>query len=290
MGDIMSAHWFTGIIASMLLAVSASAVASNSVTDPVTQFYAKRSGVSLRAVVYRPEGWKPRELRPAVVIFHGLGWTKGQPEWGETYARHYASKGLVSICAQYRLAQGSITPVHSIDDARDAIRWVRANHAALGIDPNRIAVHGLSTGGHLALAAAMFQGNSSVSPIPNALILYSPAVDLAGNQTFQQLLGEKTPASSVSPMANVTKGLPPTIILQGDVDTVTPFAGAKLFCDKMAAAGNRCELNRYMYVGHLFTPKGTPDTGAPKPDPRVEAAALVKADAFLASLGYIKGS
>jgi acetyl esterase/lipase len=227
-------------------------------------------------------------LRPAVVVFHGLGWTKGQPEWGEAYAKHYAAKGLVSICAQYRLAEGSITPVHSIDDARDAIRWVRANHAALGIDPKRIAVHGLSTGGHLALAAAMFQGNSSVSPIPNALILYSPAVDLAGNQTFQQLLGDKTLASSVSPMASVAKGLPPTIILQGDVDTVTPFAGAKLFCEKMTAAGNRCELNRYMYVGHLFTPKGTPDDKTPKPDPKVEAAALVKADAFLTSLGYIK--
>ncbi len=283
----MNAHWFSRIIAGILLAASANVFASQSVTDPVTQFYAKRSGVSLRAVVYRPEGWKPRDQRPAVVIFHGLGWTKGQPEWGERYAKHYASKGMVSICAQYRLAKGSITPVHSIDDARDAIRWVRANHAALGVDPKRIVAHGLSTGGHVALEAAMFQGNSSVNPIPNALVLYSPPVDLAGHETFQALLGEKTPASSVSPMAKVTKGLPPTLILQGDSDTVAPFAGAKLFCEKMTEAGNRCELNRYMYVGHLFTPKGTPDDGMPKPDPRVEAAALVKVDAFLASLGYI---
>ena len=283
----MNAHWFSGIIASILLATSVNVFASQSVTDPVTQFYAKRSGVSLRAIVYRPEGWKPRDQRPAVVIFHGLGWTKGQPEWGERYAKHYASKGMVSICAQYRLAKGSITPVHSIDDARDAIRWVRANHAALGIDPKRVVVHGLSSGGHVALEAAMFQGNSSVNPIPNALILYSPAVDLAGHETFQQLLGEKTPAISVSPMAKVKEGLPPTLILQGDSDTVTPFAGAKLFCEKMTGAGNRCELNRYMYVGHLFTPKGTPDDGTPKPDQRVEAAALVKVDAFLASLGYI---
>jgi acetyl esterase/lipase len=285
----MKTHWSIGTIAIALLALSSTAFASGAVTDPITQFYAKRSGVSLRAVVYRPEGWKPREQRPAVVIFHGLGWTKGQPEWSEKYARHYQSKGLVSISAQYRVAEGpTITPVHSIDDARDAIRWVRANSVALGINPQKVAVHGLSTGGHLALAAAMFQGNSSVSPIPNALILYSPAVDIGTNPTFQQLLGEKTPATSVSPMANVRSGLPPTIILQGDSDTVTPFAGAKTFCEKMTAAGNRCELNRYMYVGHLFTPKGTPDDQTPKPDARVEAAALVKADAFLASLGYIK--
>ncbi len=282
----MNRHWFTGVLAGLLLAVSGSALASGSITDPITQFYAKRSGVSLRAVVYRPEGWKPRELRPAVIVFNGLGWTQGQPEWGERYARHYASKGLVSICAQYRVAKGSVTPIHSIDDARDAVRWVRANHAALGIDPKRIAVHGLSTGGHLALGTAMFQGNSSVSPVPNALILYSPVVDVSRNLAFQELIGD-TPAVTVSPVANVTKGLPPTIVLQGDVDTVTPFAGAKLFCDKMTEAGNRCELNRYMYVGHLFTPKGTADDQTPKPDARVEAAALVKVDEFLASLGYM---
>jgi acetyl esterase len=282
----MNRHWFTGVLAGLLLAASSQALASGSITDPVTQFYAKRSGDSLRAVVYRPAGWKPREARPAVIIFHGIGWTQGQPEWGESYAKHYASKGIVAICAQYRLAKGSITPIHSIDDARDAVRWVRANYAALGIDPKRIAVHGLSTGGHLALGTAMFQGNSSVSPVPNALILYSPVVDTTRNLAFQELIGD-APAASVSPMANITKGLPPTIVLQGDVDTVTPFAGAKLFCEKMTEAGNRCELNRYMYVGHLFTPKGTPDDQTPKPDERVEAAALVKVDEFLASLGYI---
>ncbi|NLG78205.1 MAG: hypothetical protein GX535_18365, partial [Xanthomonadaceae bacterium] len=65
----MNAHWFSRIIAGILLAASANVFASQSVTDPVTQFYAKRSGVSLRAVVYRPEGWKPRDQRPAVVIF-----------------------------------------------------------------------------------------------------------------------------------------------------------------------------------------------------------------------------
>lgn len=283
----MKTHWLTGIVACLLMAAPASALASKAITDPVTQFYAKRSGTSLRAVVYRPEGWRPRERRPAVIVLHGLGWTKGQPEWGESYARHYASKGMVSICVQYRLAKGAITPMHSIDDARDAIRWVRTNAAALGVDPQRVVVHGLSSGAHLALLTAMFYGNTPVSPVPNALILYSPPIDLAGNETLQALLGD-TPAEHVSPLAAVRSGLPPVLILHGDVDTVAPFGKAKLFCDEMTAAGNRCELKRYMYVGHLFTPKGTLDNETPKPDPKVEAAALVKADAFLASLGYIR--
>lgn len=285
----MNRYWSMGIAAAFALLMGvAHAAPSKSVTEPLTQFYAQRNGVSLRTIIYRPEGWRPRDQRPAVVIFNGLGWTQGQPEWSERYARHYAANGLVAICAQYRLAQGKTTPAESIDDARDVIRWVRANAAALGVDPQRIVAHGLSTGGHLALQAAMFTGNTPVSPVPNALVLYSPFVDVADNQTLRRLLGEQRSAASLSPMASIRGGLPPTIILQGDVDTVTPFAKAKQFCDKMVEAGNRCELNRYLYVGHLFTPKGTPDDGTPKPDPRVEDAALVKVDAFLRSLGYIR--
>ncbi len=287
----MKIQWFIGSVAALLLASmpSIAAPAKADITQPITQFFAKRSGVSLRAVVYRPEGWRPRELRPAVVIFHGLGWKEGQPEWGESYAKHYAKLGMVGICAQYRVANDKLTPLDSMADARDAIRWVRVNAQALGIDPSRIAAHGLSTGAHLALSAATTPERASVSASPNALILYSPPVDLENDAKLQAMLGTKATAASISPIANVTKGLPPMIILQGDVDTVTPHASAKAFCDKMVQVGNRCELNTYMYMGHLFTPKGTPDDKKPQPNPKVEAAALEKVDAFLVSLGYVKG-
>src|SRR5688572_2074041 len=102
----MKTQQIIGVIAAVLLAASPAIAAPNKadITQPITQFFAKRSGVSLRAIVYRPEGWKPRETRPAIVIFHGLGWTSGQPEWSEATAKHYASKGMVAVCAQYRVA------------------------------------------------------------------------------------------------------------------------------------------------------------------------------------------
>ena len=285
----MKTQWSLSLVAAVLLATSAAVAAPNraDITQPITQHFAKRSGVALRAVVYRPQGWKPRELRPAIVIFNGLGWTSGQPEWGESYAKHYASKGMVAICPQYRVADDKITLLDSMADARDAIRWVRVNAAALGIDPSRIAAHGLSSGAHLALSAATTEERVRVSAAPSALILYSPPVDLETNKKVQALLGTKATAASISPINAVREGLPPTIIMQGDVDTVTPHASAKSFCDKMVQAGNRCELNTYMYMGHLFTPKGTADDKTPQPNPKVEAAALAKADAFLTSLGYM---
>jgi acetyl esterase/lipase len=87
---------------------------------------------------------------------------------------------------------------------------------------------------------------------------------------------------------HVRKGLPPTIILQGSTDSVTPLPGVKRFCDRMIAAGNVCELHVYEGFGHLFTPAGMSDSGQPKPDPATRADALAKAERFLKSLGYLK--
>jgi hypothetical protein len=56
----------------------------------------------------------------------------------------------------------------------------------------------------------------------------------------------------------------------------------------MLAAGNRCDLQVYPDIGHLFTPKGIPDDGWPQPDPAVRDDAYRKADDFLRSLGFMK--
>jgi len=268
-----------------LLASSAHAA---DVLPPATQVFAWRNTVELKTSVYRPGDWRQRDRRPAIILFSGRGWTTGQTDCDVAQAEHFASKGMVSVCASYRAATpGKATPLDSMADTRDAIRWVRANSLPLGVDPNRIAVQGSSSAGHLVASAAIFETKGTISPVPNALVLYSPALDLDNNTLLQQLLGAKGTAANISPASHVTAGLPPTIILQGDVDTVTPAAGAKKFCDKMQQAGNRCELNTYMYMGHLFTPKGKRDDQAPQTDPKVAAAALAKVDAFLVSLGYI---
>jgi acetyl esterase/lipase len=199
---------------------------------------------------------------------------------------------MVAIAAQYRLSnQTTITPLEAMDDARAVIRWMRANAASLRIDSNRIAAFGWSAGGHLAASAAIFEDSSSqkeVSAVPNALILVSPAVDLEKDGWVKRLLGSRADISSISPVSHVRNGMPPTIILQGDVDTVTPLAGARLFHDRMRVAGNRCELHVFRGYGHLFTPSGIRDDEWPQPDPRIQDEAYKKVDEFLASHGFLK--
>jgi acetyl esterase/lipase len=176
-------------------------------------------------------------------------------------------------------------------DARAVIRWVRSHADSLGIDPKRVAAYGWSAGGHLAASAAIFDPDASrdsVSARPDALVLVSPAVSLAGDGWVQRLLMGRGSARDVSPDQHVRKGLPPTLVLQGNVDTVTPMTGAKQFCERMRAAGNVCELHIYEGFGHLFTPAGIPDDGMPQPDPAVSADASARADRFLESLGFLK--
>jgi acetyl esterase/lipase len=287
--------WVPPIVLIALLGCARVAAAQNpaAATEPAVHVFASPGGTDLNAYVFTPAGHAPDTKRAGIVIFHGGGWSAGEPSWAFARARHFAERGLVAVAAQYRLSdEKTITPLDAMADARAVIRWMRTQSATLGLDPSRIVADGWSAGAHLAASAAIFDDQPAdatrPSAAPNVLVLVSPAVALESDGWAKRLLGPKTNIKDVSPDAHVRKGLPPTIILQGSTDSVTPLAGVKRFCDRMIAAGNRCELHVYERFGHLFTPAGISDTGQPKPDPATRADALAKAERFLQSLGYLK--
>lgn len=248
--------------------------------------YSKYGDNKLKAYVFSPEKKEIKESCSAIVIFHGGGWTIGEPAWAFNRAQHFKELGMVAIAAQYRLSnQKDITPLEAMSDAREVIKWMRKNKDLLHIDPDKIVAYGWSAGAHLAASAAIF--NDSLST-PNALVLVSPAVSLQKDDWFKKILLNRVGIDSVSPDKNVREKLPPTIILQGRDDTVTPLAGVQNFAERMIAAGNHCELIIYDGVGHLFTPSSEPDDGWPNPDPEIQAEAFAKADEFLRKFGYIK--
>jgi acetyl esterase len=192
------------------------------------------------------------------------------------------------VAAQYRLSNGrDVTPVDAMADARAIIRWMRAESRSLGIDPSRIAAYGWSAGAHLAASAALFEdAGATVSSRPDALALSSPAVSLDADSWFQKLLGDRGKVADFSPDQHVRPGMPPTVIVQGDVDTVTPLDGVRRFCDRMTVAGNTCELHVFTGFGHLFTPAGTRDDRQPAPDRAVAAEAMARVDGFLKAHGF----
>jgi|GEM_PF-351362 len=262
------------------------------VGDHVVYIYAIAGGKPLKAYVFQPKSGQNTHRHPAIALFHGGGWAIGDPEWAFGLARHFASLGMVSVAIQYRLSdQLSITPLEAMADARAAIRWIRGNAIRFGIDPAQIAAYGWSAGAHLAASAAVFDDttpSTTISCVPNALVLKSPAVFLEADMWAQQLLVARADISSISPATHIRKNLPPTLLLEGRHDTVTPINGVCLFCDRMRNAGNRCDLKIFERVGHLFTPDSLRDDEWPKPDPNVEAQALTATDEFLTSLGFLR--
>lgn len=192
----------------LLLLAATATLACAQITGPDVKVYKTVGTTNLTAHIFRPAA-SAATARPAIVLFHGGGWVAGSPDWVYDAAKRYAGYGAIAVAAEYRLAdEKTITPLDAIGDARDIIRWMRRNAAALGIQPDRIAAHGVSSGGHLAASLATFDDHVSDQPsaIPNAMVLISPALSLAHDGWFQKILLGRATAADVSPDEHVRQG------------------------------------------------------------------------------------
>jgi carboxylesterase type B len=130
-----------GLLTSQAVAVGAPPVGESHV-------YKKVDDRELKLYVTKPTDWKQTDSRPAIVFFHGGGWTGGAPGQFTEHSKYLVTRGMVCVQVQYRLLdkKGSEPPTTCCRDAKSAMRWVRSRAAELGIDPDRIASGGGSAG------------------------------------------------------------------------------------------------------------------------------------------------
>ena len=268
---------------------SANAQAKARSVGPDIRVYKTVGATKLTAHVFRTSQTNSGSRIPAILLFHGGGWVAGSPEWVYEAAQRYAKYGAVAIAVEYRLCdQKTVTPIDSLADARDVLRWTRSNAADLGIDPDRIAAYGVSAGGQLAAAlATIIDPQNPDTPIPAALVMISPAVSVAHDGWFQRILLDKAPATDLSPDDHITKRLPPTLIFHGVSDTLVPISGVRRFCERAKQQDSDCEIAEYLNVGHLFTRKLDSQEDNFDPDPNDVADARAKGEAFLAKHGFL---
>jgi acetyl esterase/lipase len=251
----------------------------------------------LALYVFNPEGHKASDTRPAIVFFFGGGWTSGSPAQFEQQCRYLASRGMVAITADYRVAsRHQVKAAQCVADAKSAIRYVRAHAKKLGVDPKRIAAGGGSAGGHIAGCTGTLPGldeageDKTISSVPDAMVLFNPALTLApvdgndfggfGTRVGVERMGAE--ATAISPTHNVKAGAPPTIVFHGKSDTTVPFATVEVFAAAMKKAGNRCEVSGFEGQQHGFFNYGRGDNA-------MFLETLKQADKFLASLGWLSG-
>lgn len=193
---------------------------------------------------------KNKKALPAIVYFTGGGWVNGTVEGQIPNAAWFRDKGIIGIDADYRVkSRHGTTPLECIRDAKSAIRFIRAHARELGIDPRRIIAAGGSAGGHIAACTAIEGGDETdedlnISSKPNALVLHNPVLGEGFGKDFFAAHPE------FSPILQVKKGWPPTIISNGTNDRTTPFDAAEKFTLLMRKAGNACELIPVKDAGH----------------------------------------
>ncbi len=235
---------------------------------------------------FNPKGHKASNRRPAIVFFFGGGWNGGTPKQFDPHCRYLASRGMVAITAEYRVkSRNKTTPFECVKDGKSAIRWVRENAGKLGVDAKRVAAGGGSAGGHVAAATGNCSGleekgeNLKISSKPDALVLFNPVYDNSSKGFGHDRV--KPRWKEISPMHNIRKGAPPTIVFLGTKDNLIPVSTAQEYEKRLVAVGSRSVLHLYEGAAHGFFNKGR--EGDAYPD------TVIKMDDFLNSLGWLKG-
>lgn len=278
------------VLSSLLLAFAMATLQSASAAAPVGEahVYKKVDGKELKLYVLKPKDWKASDKRPAIVFYHGGGWTGGAPTQFNEHSTYFVTRGLVCVQVQYRLLdkKNSEPPTNCIHDAKSAMRWVRSHAKELGIDPDRIASGGGSAGGHLAAFVGMVDGmddpqdDLKISAKSNAMLLYNPVFDNGPGGWGANRVKDRY--KEMSPAHNVSADDPPAIVFLGSQDKLIPVKTVETFKENMKKAGVRCETHIYEGQGHGFFNYG-------KSDNKYYYETVLESDKFLASLGWIKG-
>jgi acetyl esterase/lipase len=204
----------------------------------------------------------------AIVICPGGGYRGlAMQKEGLEVAEWLRSKGIVGVVLRYRCGGGKNQQPVPLEDARRAIRTVRANADRWGVDPDRVGILGFSAGGHLAsTAATMFEeGAHTEDPIdqmssrPDFAVLVYPVITFVDESMHRgsrdNLLGpdasEKL-AAEWSTDRRVNERTPPTFLVHAGDDKGVPVENSLLFYQALVARGVPAELHVYEVGGHGF--------------------------------------
>ncbi|GIW41914.1 MAG: putative lipase/esterase [Candidatus Binatia bacterium] len=225
-------------------------------------------GGSIPVRLYRPD----RSGRlPALVYFHGGGWVIGDLESHDNVCRAL-SKGArcLVVSVDYRLAPENPFPA-AVDDAFAATKWVHANAAEIGADPERLAVGGDSAGGNLAAVVALRARDEGGPPLRFQLLVY-PVTDSRFDWPSYRENGEgylltldamrwfwslyvpdekQRTHPFVAPLrAPDHRNLPPAHVITAEFDPLRDEGEA--YAEKLRAAGVPATVHRFAGMFHGF--------------------------------------
>lgn len=228
--------------------------------------FAEPGGQPLQLDLYRPAGGGDV---PVCVYLHGGGWARGsRTDRAQSRLFPVAGSGVAVASIDYRLTDTATFPAQ-LEDARAAVRWLRAHGAEHGLATRRIGAWGASAGGHLAalLGLCPDQGDLGDSSV-QGVVTWFPPTDLLALETdgpegppppfrtgpppspsFEARLLGLTAASddperarAASPLAHVRPDAPPFLVMHGDRDGLIPGVQGRRLAEALSAAGATASL------------------------------------------------
>ena len=209
--------------------------------------YIRHGDTPIMAKLYKPSGDGPF---PMIIDLHGGAWSNGDLADCDARDQVLAASGLVVAAINFRHA-GDGYPT-SLQDINYAVRWMKANAAKFNGKANAIGLSGTSSGGHLAMLAAMrpadpryaaLPGPAGVDATVQAIVMQWPVINpisrylharrlrdsanppaWIGNIPERHELYWKTEAAMMegNPIGILEKGekvlTPPTLWIQGQPD------------------------------------------------------------------------
>jgi len=229
--------------------------------------YGQRHGHDLTIDVVRPGS--PNGLGVAVLV--SGGWRSSKNSFRPWMTAPLLRRGY-TIFAVYHVSQPEASVMEIVEDMHRAVRFIRHHAKEHGIDPQRLGVSGGSAGGHLSLMLATRGGPGPAgasdpvdqqSSAVQAVAIFYPVTDLVDLGSSTENPGDGGPPKSfvkafgpqstnlvvwgpisreMSPLYHISTDLPPTLILQGGADTLTPPEQSERFQKKAVALGRTVEV------------------------------------------------
>ncbi|GAB4064312.1 alpha/beta hydrolase [Angustibacter speluncae] len=228
-------------------------------------------GGTIGARVFHPTTPGPH---PALVFYHGGAWWQAGGEMNrlltDDYCRVFVD-GLdaVVVNVDYRLAPEHPFP-HQLEDSYAGLVWTVEHASDLGVDPERVAVMGASSGGNQAAAVCLLARERG-GPAIRAQVLHVPALDLTGGSpslggdpAWAQLsemvrlyaTDEQRENPLVSPLlAPSLAGLPPAVVVTGDHDPLRD--DGRRYVERLTDEGVPAQLLRYPMFHNIALPETT---------------------------------
>ncbi|WP_296459295.1 alpha/beta hydrolase [Phenylobacterium sp.] len=212
------------------------------------------AGPRQRLDVYAPRGADGGA--PVAVFFYGGSWDSGRRQDYNWVGRALASRGFVTVIADYRLYP-EVTYPGFLQDGAQAVLWAVGHAARYGGDPRRIVLAGHSAGAYNAVMLGLdgrYLEAAGVDPeAVRAIAGLSGPYDflpLTGDITHR-IFGGAADLPSTQPLAYVTPASPPAFLATGDADDMVWPKNTVALAKRLREAGVDVEERHYAGIDHI---------------------------------------